>query len=94
MEALGLRRSEKREFKVKPQIRNLRTDAFGPIHFSINSNWHSGDGPWLDFDDSIRGYGIPFTKFTPGYQDIDWDDEAFCLTVADQAYEFTLTFKD
>lgn len=94
MISMGLKKSEKLEFDVCADLFNKKNRQRGNIQFKINSNWHSGDGPYLDFDETIKGFGIHFTKFEPKWQEMTWDRDEFTLTVKDpkNSYEFSLAF--
>ena len=94
MDTLGLERSKQMEFKVQAKIFNSIDKTSGVIKFKINSNWHSTSGPYLDFDETIKGFGIMFTKFDPNWVDMSWDKESLTLMVEDRSkpYAFSLTF--
>ena len=66
----------------------------GLILVTFRNDVHSHQGPYLTFDETIRGFGIPFDEFKPAWQDFYFSkDEDFCsLTCKGKGYAFDLTF--
>lgn len=92
MSALDLHPSVKPSYDLDADLFNKKNMASGVIGVRFNCNWHSGEGPYLEMDDEIKGFGIFYTQFKPRWQDISWDEATYTLTVKGQNYEFTLCF--
>ncbi len=91
MEELGLHPADQTEFDVSAKLTFGKTRG-SRINLRINSNPYSGNGPYLDFNETIKSYGLRFTRFTPQYQEMIWDEAMFTLTVIGQNYQFILEF--
>ena len=93
MEDLGLSLSEKPSYEIDAQMFNYKNHASGNITVKFNSNWQSGDGPYIEVDDVIKGYGINFESFKPQWQEFTYDKAEKKLIVIGDKYKFVLTFK-
>lgn len=64
------------------------------MHVTFQNDVHSHQGPYLAFEDAIRGFGIPFQEFKPAYQQFKFtsDADSGTLTCKGEGYAFTLTF--
>lgn len=93
MDDLGIRWQEQNINKVSATLRNNRTQAIGTVDVTFNSNWHSGDGPYVEVGDEIRGFGIPYEVFKPQFIDITYNGGSKQLEFSHKAYNFTLQFK-
>lgn len=93
MKALGFKASEAHSFQVEAKItNNLKPTSQGMIEVTFNSNWHSGDGPYLQADFVIKSYGIPYEEFKPRWQLFSFDSSSRTLTVKGDGYDFDLQF--
>ena len=92
MQDLGLNKKEKLLHKVDAQIYNFKNRSFGNITVTFNCNWQSGDGPYIEVDDVIRGYGIQYESFKPQWQEFTYNKEEKKMIVKGEEYEFSLTF--
>lgn len=92
MKALGIHKAEQLTHEVAAKLINLKTHASGNINAIFNSNWHSGDGPFLEFDEAIRSFGISHSCFTPKWQTFVYDSDKKELIVKDKNYQFLLRF--
>ena len=94
MDDLGFHRGKSRTFEAHAKITNLLFKRkFGGIKIVFNSNWHSGDGPYIEMDDVIKGYNIPYTCFKPKWQNFTYDTNSRTLTVSGEGYKFALEFE-
>lgn len=91
MEYFDLHPSAHLEYGMRANIRVHGTNQGGSIRFIVNSNWHVGQGPFLDFDETIKSYGVMYTRFTPQFQEITWEQASEELTVKGKGYAFTLS---
>jgi hypothetical protein len=93
MEFLDFNPAKKMTHSVKARIVTLAEPTLsGKIVVTFNSNWHATDGPYLEFDESIRRVRISHTSFKPRWQDIVWDPNRHSLTVKGDGYGFSLVF--
>ncbi len=92
MEDLGLDISESPSFEIQTEIINLDTQDFGEITVTFKSNWHSGDGPYILINDTIRSFGITYTEFKPRWQRFEYSEHDKTLFVSGENYSFTLRF--
>jgi hypothetical protein len=82
MEKLDLDLAEKSSYIVRAEIsNNLLDHLYGHINVKFNSNWHSGDGPFVEFGDEIKGFGIQHTHFQPRYQEFNWNASILTLSI-------------
>lgn len=65
MHDLGFVLNDNLTFKTDAVLNNPSNKRTGSICVTFNRNWHSGDGPYIDFDDVIRSFGIHHTNFKP-----------------------------
>ena len=94
MEFLSLDPNEARSHDVQARITLERPKASaGGIAVTFQSNWHSGDGPYLDFGDEIKGYGVRYAQFKPKWVNITWSSADTSLRIEGSEYDFTLKFK-
>jgi hypothetical protein len=91
---LGIETQANRCSTVDASLTNKTTGASGRTEVTVHSNWHSGDGPYFELDESIKSFGIKFTQFKPQFLVLGYTSATRTLTVADLAktYEFALTF--
>ncbi len=92
MDDLGFVINDQPSFHAQATIRNPDNGQFGSITVTFKSNWGSGDGPYIEFTDVIRGYGIGYTYFQPQWQHFTYNKEAKQLKVVSDTYSFILTF--
>ena len=73
---------------------NGKKIRFGVIGVEFKNDVHAHRGPWIEFDDTVRGYGLRYTQFTPQYYEYSWDADTCCLSVKDDkdSDSFTLQF--
>jgi hypothetical protein len=94
MEELGFEQSSARTFEAKAKIiNNLKKTSQGNIKVTFHSNCHSGDGPYLDADYTIKSYGIPYQEFKPKWQKFEFQKDQRILNVSGDGYDFSLEFK-
>src|SRR3990172_4902259 len=72
---LGINANDQITKTVTATLFNERTKASGTISVTFNSNWHSGDGPYLEIGDEIRSFGIQYEVFKPQFLDIKYNRE-------------------
>lgn len=67
----------------------------GPMLVTFQNDVHSHQGPYLAFDDTIRGFGIPYQEFKPAWQDFSFsaDEDSSSLTCSGDGYTFYLKFR-
>jgi hypothetical protein len=93
MESLGLNGNDERTHTVAATFCNDRERGVGgSIDAIFNSNWHDPDGPFLEFGDEIKGFGIKHMQFKPKWLEITWNESSKELVVAHKDYQFTLKF--
>lgn len=93
MEELGFEQTSARKFEAKAKlINNLKTTSQGRIEVTFHSNWHSGDGPYLEADYTIRSYGIPYEEFKPKWQKFEFQKDQKILNISGNGYDFSLEF--
>jgi hypothetical protein len=93
MDSLNIDLNAERIHRIDAKIFNERTRVgSGPIEVMFNSNWHSGDGPFLEFEEDLEGYGIHYREFKPHWLEMVWNEAARELRVNHKDYAFTLTF--
>jgi hypothetical protein len=93
MEALNLDSNAERSHTARARFANLRDRKLsGSIVVTFNSNWHSGDGPFLEFGEEIKSFGIRYTQFKPQWLKITWSPQALELAITHEDYGFTLQF--
>lgn len=92
MEDLGLDRSKKPSYSVDAQMYNYKNHSSGNITVTFNCNWQSGDGPYIEVDDVIRGYGIKYESFKPQWQKFSYNKDGKKLLITGDDYRFSLTF--
>ena len=71
-------------------IYNNKNKARGPISLVIYGDWNSGNGPCLQFADTIVGYGIRQMEFKPVNVDMTWDPITKDLTIAGTSFNFSI----
>lgn len=54
MADLRIRPAQQLTKTLEARFRNRKTMASGLIEVVINSNWNSGDGPFIEFDETIK----------------------------------------
>jgi hypothetical protein len=68
-------------------------ESTGSIEVIFMSNWNSGEGPYIEFDETIKGYGIQYTQFKPQWVEMKWNSKTSTLTISNNSkYEFELIF--
>ena len=92
MSDLGLLKSEKQKFDVDAKLYNPNNRSSGNISITFVSNWHSGDGAFIETDDIIKSYGIFYTNFKPKWQKFNYSSDTRELIVSGEDYEFVLEF--
>ena len=92
MKDLGIDTARQLRNKVDAWIFNPSSKARGDITVTFHSNWSSSDGPYIEFDETIRGFGLNHAEYRPRWVDMRYDKSEKCLTVSHEGYEFTLTF--
>lgn len=92
MAKLGLHPGHERSYTVPADFFNEKTKSRGSIQVTFNCNWHSGEGPYLEFGEEFRSFGIRYTQFKPLWQEMRWDEPERTLTVRGDGYQFSLTF--
>lgn len=92
MADLGLSKSEKPRFDVGAKLANHSKQAYGNITITFVSNWHSGDGAYIETDETIKSFGIPYTSFKPRWQTFTYSKVLRTLTVSGDGYEFEIEF--
>ncbi len=93
MEDLGFHLSEAQMFDAQAKIVNLFNERKrGRIKVTFQSNWHSGDGPYIEMDEAIKGYGIQYSCFKPKWQRFKYEPSCRTLKVEGDGYSFTLEF--
>ncbi|MBA5689158.1 hypothetical protein [Rugamonas apoptosis] len=67
----------------------------GPMRVVFQNDVHGHQGPYLVFDHTIRGFGIPFQEFKPAYQTFQFKEgnDAGTLMCAGNGYVFSMTFQ-
>ena len=92
MEDLGFHLSRRQTFDAEATIFNPKNRLSGFISVTFNSNWHSGDGPFIEVDDVIKSFGITYTSFKPQWQDFKYNQIEKKLIISDDGYQFSLSF--
>lgn len=59
---------------------------------TFQNNVHAHAGPYLTFDEAIRGFGIPCQVFKPHNDKFDFNEDCRALTCEGNGYKFHLTF--
>ena len=89
---LGMNVNEESEKTVTATFRNLNSGAQGKARLTLNSNWRSNRGISLEFQTSLKNWGIGYQNFSPLFQRMQWDEAADTLTVTGDGYSFELEF--
>jgi len=93
MDDLDLHPSKQLTYEVDATIYNHNNHTSGSITVTFNSNWYSGDGPFIEVDDVIKSYGIHYTSFKPRWQEFEYDEKEKELLITGDGYKFCLSFK-
>ena len=93
MDDLDFNSNDSLTHQVVAVLNNPSNKRTGVITVTFNSNWHSGDGPYLDVDDAIRSFGINHTNFKPKWQKFTYSKEKRKMEIRGNDYNFELTFK-
>ncbi|NHZ91182.1 hypothetical protein F2P45_19495 [Massilia sp. CCM 8733] len=66
----------------------------GLMEVAFHNDVHGHQGPYLVFDETIRGFGIRFQEFKPAYQSFEFleGSDRGVLTCTGDDYEFTMKF--
>ncbi|MBE4039757.1 hypothetical protein HJ123_23140 [Vibrio parahaemolyticus] len=92
MSDLGISFDGELKNPVEARFFNNKTFSKGNIVVTFNNNFQSGQGPYIEFDEVIRSFGIPYEVFKPQYQSFSYDSQERKLNVKGEGYQFTLTF--
>ncbi|MGP9766185.1 hypothetical protein ACT3UM_10675 [Halomonas sp. AOP13-D3-9] len=93
MSSLGLPRNKAPTQKAKAQVRDHAGGYMpGSILVTFHCNQHSGQGPYIEMGNEIRGYGILFNEFKPRFQRFKFTKSGKFLTVTGDGYKFSLKF--
>lgn len=93
MADLGLSNSDENRHLVDASLFNPSNRSFGSIRITFCSNWHSGDGPYIEVGNEIKSFGISFLSFKPAWQTFVWDSLSKKLSVSGDGYKFILEFE-
>lgn len=93
MTSLNLPRNEAHTQEAEAQVRDHAGGFMpGSVVVTFHCNQHSGEGPYIEIGDEIRGYGIHFNEFKPKFQKFEFTDSEKLLTVTGDGYKFSLKF--
>lgn len=92
MRSLGFHVNDAPSHSTSAKLFNLGNRKSGTISVIFQSNWHSGEGPYLEVGDEIRGFGIQYMQFKPLWIGFTWKPSSKTLFVAGRDYEFSLQF--
>lgn len=92
MNSLGFRVSDSTEHSTTAKLFNETNKQSGIIDVTFKSNWHSGEGPFLEVGDEIRGFGIRYLQFKPRWVEFTWNPDDKELVVVGNDYKFSLGF--
>lgn len=84
--------SAKSKYIIDANISDQASLSNGTVSVTFVCNRHSGDGPFLEIDDTIKGFGIRYTNFKPAYQKFTWNDARKTLSITGNSYHFFLAF--
>jgi hypothetical protein len=59
---------------------------------TFNCNRQSGDGPYVEVDDKIKGFSVMEIYFKLQYQILNHNSNTSELTIVGDSYNFTLKF--
>jgi hypothetical protein len=93
MSFLGLRIDKHAHKPVGCSFRKQGGSA-GPMYVTFQNDVHGHQGPYLIFDETIRGFGILYQEFKPAYQQFKFTSaqESGTLTCTGDGYSFSMTF--
>ncbi|WP_092609690.1 hypothetical protein [Janthinobacterium sp. YR213] len=93
MSFLGLRLDQPYHEAIYCTFSKLGGSA-GLMQVVFNNDVHAHQGPYLTFDDTIRGFGIQYQEFKPAYQQFAFkkDGEQGVLTCKGNGYQFSMRF--
>ena len=92
MQALGIDTAHLLVNKIEATIFNPSNNNVGNIVVTFNSNWNSSDGPYLEFDETIRGFGLYYRLYNPRWVSMNYHERTMELAVRGADYEFVLSF--
>ncbi|WP_210437806.1 hypothetical protein, partial [Vibrio crassostreae] len=84
---LGISLEDKLLNPVEARFFNNKTHSAGNIVVTFNNNFQSGHGPYIEFDEVIRTFGISYEVFKPQYQSFSYDSQERKLNVKGNGYE-------
>ena len=92
MSDMGINTNDAPTIELEAKITNLKNNLSGLISITFNCNWHSGDDPYIETDESIKSYGIQYTCFKPKWQQFKYNVKSKELYVSGDGYKFVLIF--
>ncbi len=96
MQAIGLRLDEIKSEPIWAKIENIDGGhGEGSIHVTFHSDVYGHTGPYISFDDTIRGFGLKYEEYRPKFQTFKVKRESgqVRLRVEGESYAFTLVFQ-
>lgn len=91
---LKLRFDQPASKKIDCLFRNAQ-GAPGNMHVQFLNDVHAHTGPYLSFDNTIRGFGIPHQQFKPAFDTFTFVDQGKygVLDCKGKNYAFSLRFE-
>lgn len=92
MKFLGLRLDQPESSKIECTF--VKDRVRGLMYVQFLNDVHAHHGPYIGFDETIRGFGIPYLTFKPSFQEFvfEVEDGNGMLTCSDSKFTFTLRF--
>ena len=92
MKFLGLRLDQRESKEIQCDFR--KGSASGVMLVQFLNDVHAHQGPYIAFDDTIKGFGLQYQTFKPAFQEFSFEirREVGILTCSDTNFEFHLRF--
>lgn len=92
MKFLNLRLDQPASKEIECSFR--KDGASGIMLVQFLNDVHAHQGPYIAFDDTIKGFGIQYQTFKPAFQDFIFKvvNGTGILTCSDKNFEFRLRF--
>ena len=93
IDVLNLKKEDAVRADVEAELYNNANKSRGSIWVTFFMDWHSGNLPSLEFDETIKGFRIQRQLFNSTLSQMNWDAAKRRLDVSGAGYDFSLTFE-